>query len=375
MEIAALPAPPAYTSPAVIRFSGLDVLRCFAALSVIAYHSTLGLQGSLSKAPAKLLHNLPVGVDFFFLISGFLITYLLLVEKESTHTISLSRFYARRILRIFPLYYLIVGLAWLIHQDEYNSINFTSYLTFTGNFWMIEHDWTVATLNPLWSLCIEEQFYLLIPLLVLALPTQKLPWLFGLIIGLSLAFRAYITITTPLNWMILYCHTLSRCDVLAIGGLLAWRHFTQPIRWQFPRWALVLAIGYSVLLVSVTDVYDFTSLAFATFKKYLYLAPLLFIFCFTLFNYSAKSTDSPLLGKLKKQLNYLGKISYGLYMYHSPIIFFLDTNPQFYDHNPALRLLAIFSLTIGVSALSYALFEKQILRLRHRFEVVQTARA
>ena len=368
-----------------VQFAGLDVLRCCAALAIVFYHATLGYT-ALPKAALLLLHNLPVGVDFFFIISGFLITYLLLVEKSQRGAISLPRFYLRRSLRIFPLYFGIVALAWWLHAEARPDISFRSYCYFGGNFWMIaRNDWTVATLNPLWSLCIEEQFYLIIPLLLLLLPIKRLPWLFGGIIAFSIGFRAYATITMPYNWMTIYCHTLSRCDLLALGGGLAWWHFTQPIRLRLPRWTLLVALAFLVLLLSVIDCSDYTSLNFATFKKYLYVLPLVFIFCFTLFNQApvaenlaedataAAATTTPNPGLAG--LNYLGKISYGLYMYHSPIIFLLDTHPAVYDGKPLLRMLLIVGLTIATAALSYEAFEKQILRLKGRFEVVRTARA
>ena len=353
-----------------VQFRGLDVLRCCAALSVLVYHATLDTDAFLSKAPAKFLHNLPIGVDFFFLISGFLITYLLLTEKDRAGTISLSRFYIRRSLRIFPLYYAIIGIAWLLHHESHPEVNFYSYLYFVGNFWMIDHGWTVATLNPLWSLCIEEQFYVIIPLLVLLIPTRRLPWLFGGIVLLSTAFRTYTAISTQSNWMITYCHTLSRCDVLALGGWLAWCHFNKPINLRLPRWTLFASLFYLALLLTVIDTSDFTSLAFAVFKKYLYLLPLAFIFCFVLFNNDDKAAIP--LGPVGKTANYLGKISYGLYMYHSPILFVLDENPTYYGNSLIVRLLMTVLLTTIVAALSYELFEKQILRLKSRFEVVRT---
>lgn len=355
-----------------IKFVGLDILRCCAALSIVIYHSTLSYKEFLPRAFAMLLHGFPVGVDFFFIISGFLITYLLLAEKEQTGAISLSRFYLRRALRIFPLYYIIVALAWWLHHAGHPEINFYSYLYFIGNFWMIDHDWTVATLNPLWSICIEEQFYVIIPLLVWLIPTRRLPWLFGGIIALSIGFRVYATLTPQHNyWMTIYCHTLSRCDVLAVGCWLAWRHFTRPIRLQLPRWTLLAAVMFLVLLLSIIDTSDFTSLNLATFKKYLYVLPLVFIFCYTLFTPHAATPP----GKGVQVLNYLGKISYGLYMYHSPVIFLLDENPAIYHDSQSLRLFLILAITVVIASLSYYLFEKQILRLKNRFEVIRTVRA
>lgn len=359
---------PAHDRP--VRFVGLDILRCFAALSIVFYHTTLGAVDAWPRAVKSLIHNLPIGVDFFLLISGFLITYLLLAEKGRGGAISLPRFYMRRALRIFPLYYAIVALAWGLHHVEHPEINFYSYLYFIGNFWMIDHGWTAATLNPLWSLCIEEQFYVVIPLLLWLVPTRRLPWLFGAIVALSIAFRVYTAVTNQSNWMIIYCHTLSRCDVLALGGWLAWRHFTRPISLQLPRWTLLVALLFLALLLSIIDVSDFTSVNLATFKKYLYLLPLAFIFCYTLFNQHAPS--SPNAGT--RALNYLGKISYGLYMYHSPVGFVLGEYPAIYADNQLVRVLLVIGLTILVASLSYYLLEKPILRLKNRFEVMPTAR-
>ena len=356
-----------------MQFAGLDVLRCLAALAVVVYHGTLGMQPGFTSGVQRLLHNLSAGVDFFLLISGFLITYLLLAEKTQTGTISLYRFYVRRALRIFPLYYAIVGVAWWLHAAETPGIDFGSYALFVGNFSMIRHGWTVATLNPLWSLCIEEQFYLAIPVLLLLIPTRRLPWLFGGVVALSVIFRLYATLTLPANWMTIYCHTLSRCDVLALGGGLAWWHFTTPIRWQLPRWALGVGVAFLVLLLGVIDSTDYVSLTFALFKKYLYVLPMAGLFCFTLFNQSAAGPWLP--AAIARALNYLGKISFGLYMYHSPLLFLLDLYPNIYFNSQWLRLLLILVLTGVVASLSYEGFEKQILRLKSRFEVVPTVRA
>ena len=365
-------SPPAATS--VVNFRGLDVLRCCAALAVVIYHSSSGFNEFLPKAPVRFLHNLPVGVDFFFLISGFLITYLLLTEKDRAGTISLRRFYVRRSLRIFPLYYLTLAIAWYLHSEANPDINFSSFLAFVGNYWMIHHDWTVATLNPLWSVCIEEQFYLVIPLLVLLLPTRRLLWLFGGIVLLSIAFRAYTAVAQAPNiWMIIYCHALSRCDVLALGGGLAWWHFHRPIRLRLPRWTLFVALLGLVFLLTNIDAADYTTVPFAVFKKYSYVLPLVFIFCFVLFNKTDEPATAP--GPVNRAASYLGKISYGLYMYHCPLTFVLDDYPVYYADDQIVRLLVILVLTIAAAALSYELFEKQILRLKHRFEVVRTVRA
>ena len=352
----------------MIHFKGLNTLRFFSALAIIVYHGTLSLQGSLPEAARMFLHNLPLGVDFFFLISGFLIVFLLLEEKEKYQRIQLGNFYIRRILRIFPLYYLVVGLAYWQYHYSNPEIDFSKYLYFWGNFWMIGTDkWTVSTLNPLWSLCIEEHFYLITPLLVALLPRPQIRYLFWSILLLSIGFRAWFTLTEPNNWMTIYCHTLSRADVIAIGGLLACRHQANPIRISLPRQWLYGALAYLVLLCAALDTADYTTLFFATAKKYLFIAPLVFIFVFVLFHTDNPKAEHPVL-------SYLGKISFGLYMYHSPVADALWQIPFFQQHH-LLKTGLLLLLTIGVAALSYELFERQLLKLKRRFEVVPTQAA
>lgn len=351
-----------------VHFKGLNALRFIAAFLIIFYHSTLPFQNSLPDALKMLLHNLPLGVDFFFLISGFLIVYLLMAEKEAYNTISLKKFYLRRVLRIFPLYYLIVAIAWFQYKNQHPELDFTPYLYFWENMDMVRSGvWPPGLLVPLWSICIEEHFYLVIPLLVLLIPNNKLHWLFLGIIFISIGFRIYITLTIEYNWMTIYAHTLSRCDVLAIGGLLAWVHRKKPIEVDISIAFLFGALLYLVLLLCAIDYFNFVTVYLAAFKKYLILTPLVFLFLYLLFN---KNTA---LDRFRdnRMLDYLGKISYGLYMYHTPMDNLLFPFKWLYS-SFFLKPLALFSLTILVSALSYELLEKQILKWKKRFEVIET---
>jgi peptidoglycan/LPS O-acetylase OafA/YrhL len=354
-----------------IQFAGLNALRFISALAIVFYHSTLNFQDQFPKPVKMFIHNLPLGVDWFFIISGFLIVYLLLVEKEANGTISLSRFYIRRALRIFPLYYLIIGIAFLTSHVSHPEVNFSKYLYFFGNFWMIETDkWTIAILNPLWSLCIEEHFYLFIPFLVLIFPVKRIKYLFWSIILISIAFRIYVTLTVQFNWMTIYAHTLSRCDLLALGGLFAYYHKKYPFSLRL-NWALPITALYLVLLMCAVDNSDYTDIFNATFKKYLFAAPLSFILLAVLFN---QNEGSVVLNWLRenKAINYLGRISYGMYMYHS---IFGDAMAQVgaIQNSMLLKPLCVIGLTILVSAVSYELLEKRILKIKSRFEVVSTS--
>lgn len=306
-----------------VHFKGLNALRFFAAFAIIVYHSILKFQDQFPRSVKMFAHNLPLGVDLFFIISGFLIVYLLLLEKQSNNGISLFKFYVRRILRIFPLYYLIIAIAWFQFHDTNPEIDFSKYLYFAGNFWMIKTDqWTVAILNPLWSICIEEHFYLLIPFLIMVIPIHKIKYLFIIIIIISICFRAYITYSYPTNWMTIYAHTLSRFDFIAIGGLIAYYHSKQKIIFNIRGIYLMGVTVFLFLLMSIVDNADFTGINNASFKKYLFALPLVFLFCGVLFN----NTPNIFLNWLNENrgINYLGKISFGLYMYHSPIVEYIS---------------------------------------------------
>ncbi|MCW3075356.1 MAG: acyltransferase 3 [Flaviaesturariibacter sp.] len=310
----------------------------------------------------RIVHNLTLGVDLFFVISGFLIVYLLVNEKKLTNTIGLGRFYIRRTLRIFPLYFVIVALAFFLYRHE--EINYFSFLTFTGNFWLItKGDWTVGILNPLWSLCIEEHFYLVIPLLIAVLPHRLLPYLFGFIIIGSIGFRWYAFHHIQWPWMTLYCHTLSRCDFLAIGGLIAYRHHYKPFSFRWPKFFLWASIALLLCVLMLMDNSDFTTLWKALFKKYIFIAPLLILFFYMVF--TDLSYTEP------KIFRYLGSTSYGLYMYHTPIIELISRNAIIND-SAVLKLMTVIILTVVTAGLSFYYFERPLLKMKEGFEVIKT---
>lgn len=322
-------------------------------------------------APLKMfVHNLPIGVDLFFIISGFLIVYLLLAEKQETKSISMSKFYTRRALRIFPLYFAIIGLAYLCYPTQRASVDFSKYLYFWENFWMIKTgNWTIGALNPLWSICVEEHFYLVIPILVLMVPRDKVQVMFVSIILGSLFFRYYYTSTVQYNWMGIYIHTLSRCDLLAVGGLLAHYHHAGGLKINISWRHYLATVVYLCLLMSMVDSSEVTSIQFAMFKRYLFALPLVIIFIGTVLNEN-KINFIEILNN-NKAINYLGKISFGLYMYHSLIGDVINRYfPSPLPHQ--LFPITVIILTILAATLSYELFEKQILKLKTRFEVIKT---
>lgn len=350
------------------HFNGLDTLRFFSAFAIIIYHSTLGFVNRFYPSVKMFFHNLTLGVESFFIISGFLIVYLLLLEKEKTNSISLMNFYIRRTLRIFPLYFFVIGVAYCTYHTSNPEINFTKYAFFCGNFAVIEADkWTVGILNPLWSLSIEEHFYLVIPFLILLTPIKKLNYLFLGVIFSSIAFRFVATFHG--SWMIYYCHTLSRMDSLAVGGLIAYYyHQDKSIFRNITSRYIGIALVFLVFFMSILDVSNYELISYVLFKKYLFIFPIVIIFIGFVLN---DTNQQPIMKWFKnnKIINYLGKISFGLYMYHLPIGDFISQY-EFMKTHHFIRILTLISLTILVSAISYELFEKQILKLKRKFEVI-----
>ena len=161
-----------------VFFPNLEGLRFFAFFVVFVNHAThsLGYFNHSNKYAFINLHffkNGDLGVSFFFVLSGFLITYLLLKEKELSGKINIKNFYLRRILRIWPVYFLVVALClivfprlgnlvpgWFPISVDTSSLNPLFYLTFTGNFDYLVNGISNVMIGVLWSVSIEEQFYL-----------------------------------------------------------------------------------------------------------------------------------------------------------------------------------------------------------------------
>ena len=158
------------------HFKGLDALRAIAALAVVFSHievhkSYHGIPTIISKLSIRIADG-HIAVILFFVLSGFLITYLLVKEKEKKGKISLKKFYLRRIFRIWPLYYLIIFLSYLFFNSNYSKESVLLCLSIFPNIAQaFGHGW--PTSPQIWSIGVEEQFYLLWPILVILIPDRK----------------------------------------------------------------------------------------------------------------------------------------------------------------------------------------------------------
>lgn len=219
-----------------VFFENLDGLRFFCFMAVFFYHSFhtefIEIKNTEYYYFIKkgVFGNGNLGVNFFFVLSGFLITYLLIREKSLKGKINVPFFWIRRILRIWPLYFISVIFGFWIFpilktyfgQTPNETANIYYYLSFLSNFDMIKKGLPDAsTLGVLWSVAIEEQFYLIWPLLLSFFPVKKYWIVFLSIITASIAFRT-INLTNPNQGMLFENHTLSCIGDMAMGAMGAW---------------------------------------------------------------------------------------------------------------------------------------------------------
>jgi peptidoglycan/LPS O-acetylase OafA/YrhL len=365
-----------------IHFEHLDGLRFLCFLSVFLYHSFHTESTAIQGAPLyrfvdeHIFGNGNMGVNFFFVLSGFLITYLLIAEKQLNHQIDVPRFWLRRILRIWPLYYCCVlfgfyafpMLKTLLGQTPNETATVGYYLAFLSNFDLIAQGLPDASiLGVLWSVAIEEQFYLLWPLVLYVLPVRHYSWVFVGIILISWAYRACNDIA-----MLHEYSTFSCMGDMAVGALGAWaigqyvaiRRFFE----QLPRCAIISLYALLVFIFLFRDEVLYSHYILRIFERTLVALVALGVILEQ--NYALRSPFK--LGHWT-WISHWGTISYGLYCLHFIGILIvlqltklLHLNTQLWQVLCLETILALI-LTIGISELSYRLLERPFLRLKERF--------
>jgi peptidoglycan/LPS O-acetylase OafA/YrhL len=369
-----------------IFFPNLDGLRFIAFAFVFSEHILWGPIKFLNiKNP--LLHDTlytlfcggGLGVSIFFVLSGFLITYLILREIDRNGRINVNDFYIRRFLRIWPLYYAVLIFVFLVYpyiQSLFSiHVNVGSrpvfYWFFLSNFDLIHlgqfHLPGSLLSGVTWSVAIEEQFYLLWPLLFFFIPKRYFLYIyFPFIIG-SLIFRSFY-LDDPYQ---LYFNSLSVCSDLAIGGLSAYlilnnMKFKRFFELTTFRARVVIYIA-GIIYLLFSDYY-FNFHAFVLFKRL--ISSLFFVWIILDQNFNLGREMK--LSKYKF-MSYWGKYTYGLYLLH-PIAFLLVTTVvKHYDINDdsflrgMVKALITAILTFALSYFSYNWFEKYFLKLKEKF--------
>lgn len=355
------------------HFHTFDALRFFAFLKVFLLHVPIVAFPWFVYIKA----GGGIGVQFFFVLSGFLITYIICEEKKQKGQLNLKNFFIRRILRIWPLYYLMVLVAyatpWLLQHiglssspEGYKPELWMSLLFLENYKMMITHQHAnVSPLSVMWSLCIEEHFYIVWGLLLYYLPVRHLPKIIlACIVGAIVCRYVYVVNDIPTSDL------FTNIDLFAYGAVPAWLLVTYPgkteryinaipyvIQWLFPAVLIVTILVCSQYKTDAAYI-TITSLLGALFSILIILI---------------LPENSRLKIKDRNVFSRAGVYTYGLYLYHTLVINFLKQ--VFIKEGISLDrpvwagvffMLALL-LSLLCSIISYHFFEKYFLRLKKYF--------
>jgi peptidoglycan/LPS O-acetylase OafA/YrhL len=380
-----LPSSPVLPKPTVF-FPNLDGLRFFCFLVVFLFHSFHTEYEHIKSSSIYvfvklfLFKNGNLGVNFFFVLSGFLITYLLLKEKEFYGKINVLNFWKRRILRIWPLFFACVFFGFVIFpllknflgQESNETANVFYYLTFLNNFDLIKNGLPDASvLGVLWSVAIEEQFYFIWPLLLIVIPSRGYKYLFFAIILLTLVFRGIFD-----NSVYNEYHTLSCIGDMTVGGFGALLIHTTTLNKKIAAVGKGYIVGLYAAVVLIFLFRDTLQSSYYLIRvSERILIAVVFLMVILEQNYANNSLFK--MGNFKF-LSELGTISYGLYCLHFIGILITTNTFKIINFNNHLwqvlflETICALVITIIIAKLSYRYFESPFLRLKHKLAFIRT---
>jgi peptidoglycan/LPS O-acetylase OafA/YrhL len=364
------------------RFHTLDALRFFAFLKVYLLH--IPLQGDFPIF-SFLKSGGGIGVSFFFVLSGFLITYLLVFEKIQKGQINLQKFFIRRSLRIYPLFFFLVGLTFLLPYDLKEKIGFHMIgggydldwkysFTFLENYKMLLADNFPKTtpLSVFWSLCIEEHFYITWMIMLFLVPQKRI--LAFLISGIFIAWTARYF--DPIIWgnsMIQQNDLFTNMDYFSIGGILGWLVATKYDQVVLFIESISLTKRYLFILGVILMVIFQSQILPEQYLVISILRPTIIATAFTLLVAIFIPPNSKIRIKENNIISYLGKISFGLYVYHLifvHILFQYFLNQEILMDNfctVGIFMAITFGASVLVSMISFRFLEVPFLKFRERF--------
>ena len=378
------------------HYPALDGLRGIAALMVVAYHSASSywLTNTFDKAYLRATSFLWVGVDLFFILSGFLITNILLDTKQSSTYF--RTFYLRRFLRIFPLYYAFLVAIYIVVPAlgvklprNLADVQIWQW-TYTSNIYVGFHGWPNENINHLWTLAIEEQFYLLWPLVLFFLQRNYLK-ISVIALFLFLPFLRASCLALGLSTNFIYTFTFCHMDGLLLGAILSLlvhegllETFKTMVISRFIRhfdWAItfiVAALGLLYCLVLRNDQFKFNILTWPWYGQCIGVSLISLPLAYTVLrsissdqNFLKRALSIPLLRSV-------GKYSYALYLLHMPVCYFVGAYfpvphfllslPKEWSFLHSIYLIVMqFSLSIVAAILSWHILEKHFLKLKRYF--------
>jgi peptidoglycan/LPS O-acetylase OafA/YrhL len=385
-----------------IYFKNLDGLRFFAAFFVLLHHAQFFKDinpSPLSSIFAPYLKQAgKMGVNLFFVLSGFLISYLLFAERKATGTISLKKFYIRRALRIWPLYFayglmiiLVTPLFFKVLNINIEPINFKHILTdilflllFAVNFQLTFFSYNKSIVEIIWSVCVEEQFYLIWPL-ILRKFFNRLKRLIFFLFVFGMISKIVLHIVTvyfdlDIKFMMLFDYLMltNKVELFAAGMAAAYIHFYRDgysslIAFLQQKWFQYLLLVVTIFFIATNNFY-----LPVMGLRYYYLTDYVssVLFAVVIFNVVQEKSVLNLEYPIFRTL---GKVSYGIYLFHPPVcrvvLLFvtkvLKVPDSFIAYDIFYPLLA--TAVTGVMAyLSYEFFEKRFLTMKDRFAIIKT---
>lgn len=354
-----------------------------AAMSVVVSHLEMvkkqfGLPHLWDLRPIKMLGDL--GVILFFSLSGFLITYLLLMEKSHTQKVSIVDFYIRRILRIWPLYFFLIVLGlFILPSVSFLDVGATHSSMPMGSWWKMAAFYlailpnvavkvypAVAFIGHTWSIGVEEQFYYIWPWLV-KLSKNILAALISVIVFyLFILFcLEYIRYLYPDSrfWDIFWnVWMTASIDCMAIGGIFAWLYFHQ-------KQAILKILYHPYFHIGIIVL---TIIMIAMGVRFPILHHEIYALLFSIIILNLSTNPQPILNMENRWMNYLGKISYGIYMYHVLCIVLAYKITLFFlgSHNNIVYYLLSIAFTILLSSISYEYMEARFIHLKSKFSQI-----
>ncbi len=302
------------------------------------------------------------GLPLFFVLSAYLITTLLLREVDSTGTVAIGRFYERRILRIWPLYFasLLLGILWSIHHHLFH-IEWRWYLAAVLMFANLTSLPSTA-LGHLWSISVEEQFYLIWPSLMRSLSRRQLVVAAMVFVLAANSMLVYDGLHHVNPDSVIWYSSVVQFEMFAAGILLA--IFTANQR----TWLTSSAVR--IVLAAMVPIIWFAAEYYSEIRHASLVGPLNLCLGYALVASSCALLIYALLGSSgwPKWLVHMGKVSYGLYIFHLPVIIFIR-HLTFLKSFWLVEVLALFSTSI-LALLSYRFFETPFLKMKQRLEVI-----
>ena len=331
------------------------------------FWTKLGVPSFLAHVLAGMGATGAFGVSLFFVLSSYLITELLLREKDLIGTLDVRSFYIRRILRIWPLYFAFLALAvvlqWVVPGQHVTWRSGVWFSLLAGNWFIVFHGFPSSVIFPLWSVSIEEQFYITWPAVVRKVTEAGMLVCAGALLAAATLARFYLGMHHTGESEV-WCNTFVQLDPIAIGILLA-----VLLKGEVPRFSRLARLA--MLVAGITGL-ALGSLYFGIKNDPLTTARIVLgypsiaiggaLVLLSVLRYKA--------GKSNRVLVYLGRISYGLYVFH--VLGLLISDYAVHDQTASLlryslRVGVALAATITMAAISFRWLETPFLSLKQRF--------